>query len=89
MSPLPPARVLICGAGAIGSVYGSKILSLGAEGVALVADQERLARYRREGLSVNGRRHDFRLLAAGGSGPPAQFLLIAGKNHHLCLARIP
>ena len=82
-SPLPPARVLICGAGAIGSVYGSKILSLGAEGVALVADQERLARYRREGLSVNGRRHDFRLLAAGGSGPPAEFLLIAVKNHHL------
>ena len=78
-----PVRVLVCGAGAIGSVYGARLRSSDPEGVALVADEERLERHRREGVWVNGVRHDFRLLPAGDSGPPAELVLISVKHHHL------
>ena len=81
-----PARFVLCGAGAVGSVYGSRLLALDPDGVAFVADEERLTRYSREGLFVNGRRQNFRLLPAGEVGPSADLLLVAVKQHHLAAA---
>jgi len=67
----------------VGSGYAAQLHGLDPSCVALVADPARLERYRREGVTVNGRRHDFHVLPAGESGPPADLLLVAVKQHHL------
>jgi len=76
-------NVVVCGAGAVGSAHAARLHDLDPAGVAVLAGGERLARYRRDGITVNGRRHDFRLLAAGETGAPADLVLLAVKQHHL------
>ncbi|HET8734807.1 MAG TPA: ketopantoate reductase family protein, partial [Anaeromyxobacteraceae bacterium] len=86
----PPARVLervvICGAGAVGSAYAALLHDLAPDRVALVAGGARRARLEREGLTVNGRRLAFRCLAPGDASFPADLLLVAVKQHHLAQA---
>jgi len=80
------SRTVVCGAGAVGSAHAARLFDLDPEGVALVAGGDRLDRYRREGITVNGRRYGFHLLSAGERGPPADLLLVAVKQHHLAAA---
>ncbi len=79
-------RVLVCGAGAVGSTYAAKLFERDPTCVSLVAGGERRERLRREGVTVNGRRYDFQLLPAGETGPKADVLLVAVKQHHLAAA---
>jgi 2-dehydropantoate 2-reductase len=76
-------RVVICGAGAVGSAYAARFHALAPANLSVVADGERRERLRREGLTVNGRRFDVRCVAPGEPGPPADLLLVAVKHHHL------
>lgn len=79
-------RVVICGAGAVGSAYAALLHDLAPERVAVVAGGDRRARLQREGLTVNGRRIEVRCLAPGEPSPPADLLLVAVKHHHLAQA---
>lgn len=79
-------RVVICGAGAVGSAYAERLHALAPEDLSIVAGGERQARLRREGLTVNGRRFGVRCVAPGEPGPPADLLLVAVKHHHLAEA---
>ena len=76
-------KVVVCGAGAVGSAHAARLHDVDPDGVAVLAGGERLARYRRDGITVNGRRYDFRLLPAGGTGDPADLVILAVKQHHL------
>lgn len=80
------SRVLVCGAGAVGSAYAARLYELDPSGVALLADGARLERYRREGVTVNQRRYDFELRASGDAGPSVGLVLVAVKQHHLAAA---
>lgn len=80
------SRVLVCGAGAVGSAYAARLYELDPSGVALLVDGARLERLGREGVTVNERRYDFQLRAAGDAGPRAELVLVAVKQHHLAAA---
>jgi 2-dehydropantoate 2-reductase len=76
-------RVVLCGAGAVGSLYVPLLNALGPKTLRVVAGGERRARLLAEGLTVNGRRHDVRVIAPGEPAEPADLLLLAVKQHHL------
>jgi 2-dehydropantoate 2-reductase len=80
-------NVLIAGAGAIGLTVADTLYRYNPRCVSILAEGERLERYRREGLWVNGRRVDFALTDAGAPdaarGPRPGLIIIACKNHHL------
>jgi 2-dehydropantoate 2-reductase len=71
--------VLIAGAGAIGLITAETIYKYDPHCVSILAKGERLERYRKNGLWVNGEKLDFRL----SYGEKADFIIIATKFHHL------
>jgi 2-dehydropantoate 2-reductase len=79
-------RVVLCGAGAVGSAYAARLHDLDPAGLAVVAGGERRARLEREGITVNGRRIPLRCVSPGEPAPPADLLLVAVKQHHLAAA---
>ena len=79
-------RVVVCGAGAVGGLYASMLHALDPTCVRILADGERADRLRAQGIVVNGQRFDVRLLSPRQSGPPADLVLIAVKQHHLAAA---
>ncbi|WP_242338257.1 MULTISPECIES: ketopantoate reductase family protein [unclassified Anaeromyxobacter] len=79
-------RVVICGAGAVGSAYAERFQDTDGADLSVVAGGERRERLLREGLTVNGRRIDVRVIAPGEPGPPADLLLVAVKHPQLAAA---
>ena len=71
--------VLIAGAGAIGLLVAETIYNADPDCVSILANGERLERYRNNGLWVNGKRIDFRLAC----GEKADLIIVACKLHHL------
>jgi 2-dehydropantoate 2-reductase len=79
-------RIVICGAGAVGSSYAALLHDLDPERLAVLAGGERGARLLAEGLTVNGRRIPVRVVSPRAPAPPADLLLVAVKGHHLAAA---
>lgn len=79
--------VAVVGAGAMGAMYASFLARAGVR-VWLVADGERAARLRAEGLTVNGEPlvADVVEPTAGGGHAPADLVLVAVKDRHLAEA---
>lgn len=71
--------VLIAGAGAIGLMTAETIYRADPQCVSILAKGERLERYKKNGLRVNGEKLDFRLT----HGEKADLILVACKFHHL------
>lgn len=70
--------VSIIGLGALGTMYAHH-LNKKMQGLRVVADEERIARYKRDGVTCNGERCDFHFLAPG-EGSPADLLIFAVKQ---------
>lgn len=79
-------HVVVCGAGAVGSVCVDRLHALDPALLSVVAGGARLESLRRDGVAVNGRRLPVRTLAAGDASRPADLLLVAVKQHHLAAA---
>jgi 2-dehydropantoate 2-reductase len=79
-------RVVLCGAGAVGALYVPGLNALGPGVLRVLAGGARRERLLAEGLTVNGRRHDVRVVAPGERAEPADLLLVAVKQHHLAQA---
>lgn len=77
-------NVTIVGMGALGTMYGA-ILSetLGSRAVRFVADRQRISRYRKEGITCNGRPCEFTLLLDTETNDPADLLIFAVKWNSL------
>ena len=71
--------VLIAGAGAIGLSTAESIYKTDPACISILAKGERLERYQKNGLKVNGKKLDFRF----SHGAEADLILIASKFHHL------
>ena len=71
--------VLIAGAGAIGLSTAETIYRSEPDSVSVLAKGERLERYRKNGLRVNGEKLDFRFT----HGEKADLIIVASKFHHL------
>ncbi|MDR2181653.1 MAG: ketopantoate reductase family protein [Treponema sp.] len=80
----PIESVLIAGAGAIGLLAADSLYRYDRNCVSILAPGERLARYRRDGLWINGSRVDFTL--TDGAAVPERYpdlIIAACKNYHL------
>ena len=82
----PIQKVLVCGAGAVGSSYLERLHELDPAMVGVIASGERRARLDREGVTVNGRLLPVRTVGPGDGGPLADVVLVAVKQHHLAAA---
>lgn len=76
-------NVYLAGLGAIGSAYASRFYDLDPGSVKIIVDKERLERYGRQGITVNGKSYGFHFIHPDVDAPPADLILIAVKYHHL------
>ncbi|HBE79036.1 MAG TPA: 2-dehydropantoate 2-reductase [Firmicutes bacterium] len=76
-------KVYISGLGAIGSAYASLLFEADPALVTVIADPERIGRYQKNGITVNGKPYPFQYSQPGFSQGPADLILIAVKQHHL------
>ena len=72
-------NVLIAGAGAVGLPTAEAIFKTDPACISILAKGERLARYRKNGLKINGEKLDFRFSC----GEKADLIIIASKYQHL------
>jgi len=70
--------VSIIGLGALGTMYAHH-LNQKMQGLRIVADEARIARYKKDGITCNGERCKFHFLAPG-EGGPADLLIFAVKQ---------
>lgn len=80
-------KLSIIGLGAVGIMY-AEILSkgLGPEDLRIIADRDRISRYRREGVFCNGKKCDFRYTPPEEAVEPADILLFTTKSTGLVQA---
>lgn len=77
---------LVVGAGAVGSIVAATIHGSQPGSVAILADEVRGARFKSEGLVVNGERHDIPLARAGvapAKGEEPGLVIVAVKDRQL------
>ena len=75
-------RTAVVGAGAVGASIVAMMIGA-RRPVVLVADDERAARLRREGIRVNGERFDPPVDAGAREGSPYDLVVVAVKSTHL------
>lgn len=75
--------VFVIGLGAIGGSYAAKLYDMDPDCVRIIADKERIARYSRNPLSVNGKSYNFRFVEPGEKTAPPDLILVAVKYYNL------
>lgn len=77
-------NVLICGVGAIGSIYAVKLLENKKCNLKILVDETRLKRYKQNGLDFNDKKYDFDYtLPQNADNFKADLIIIAVKNSGL------
>ena len=77
-------NIAIVGAGAMGAAYASMFSDAGEFAVVFVAEGERHARLKRQGVTANGLHYDVPVVAPGDmAAAPVDLVLVALKHHHL------
>ncbi|MBV5323286.1 ketopantoate reductase family protein, partial [bacterium] len=79
----PLNHIYLCGLGALGGMYASRFCAAPVENFQVIADPERIRRYREEGVTVNGSRLPLSYLPPGKSAPVADLVVISVKWHQL------
>lgn len=72
-------NVLVCGIGAIGSIYADKIEKYSPENLRVLVDRERLERYKKNPTVFNGRVLDFNYILPEAQDFKADLIIIATK----------
>ena len=85
-NPSPIRAVALVGLGAIGTLYAAQISARDPAGLRIVAEPARIARYRADPPSFNGRRLDLRYATPDNPGEPADLVLVAVKSPGLAAA---
>lgn len=76
-------KVYLSGLGAIGSSYAGKLHDMDPDSIRIIADRERIERYTKNGIAINGKVYNFQYLAPEEDAAPADLIIIAVKQHHL------
>jgi len=71
------------GLGALGCMYAAKLQDTGAASVSVIADPERISKYRNSVFTVNGQEHRFRYISSGDEAPFADLIIVAVKFNAL------
>lgn len=72
-------NVLICGVGAVGSIYADKIQSYDSESLRVLVDENRLKRYLENPIVFNGRELNFNYVLPDENNFKADLIIIATK----------
>lgn len=72
-------NVLICGIGAVGSIYADKIQNFSPENLKILVNKERLERYTRNPVVFNGKELKFDYVLPESTGFKADLIIIATK----------
>ena len=72
-------NVLICGVGAVGSIYADKIQSYDSESLRVLVDESRLKRYLENPIVFNGRELNFNYVLPDEKTFKADLIIIATK----------
>lgn len=72
-------NVLVCGLGAVGSIYADKIQSYSPENLRVLVDEERLNRYKVNPIIFNGRELNFNYVLPTENNFKADLIIIATK----------
>lgn len=78
--------VYLVGLGAVGSAYAAKMNEAEPGLVKVIVDEQRLAAYRQQAITVNGVAHRFSFVTPEQATEKADLILIAVKGHHLAEA---
>lgn len=81
-------KVALIGLGALGSAYASRLYEMNPGAIKIIADGERIKRYKKEGIVINGKRYDFTFVAPEEQGEAADLIIVAVKTHQLAQAVI-
>lgn len=76
-------NVIICGIGAIGSIYADKIHNKTPENLRILVDRERKERYIKNPIIFNGRELNFNYILPTDNNFKADLIIIATKNNGL------
>lgn len=76
-------KVIICGLGAIGSIYAVRISELDNENLNVLVDDTRLKFYKENPLNFNGKEYDFKYITPDSESFEADLIIIATKNSAL------
>ena len=72
-------NVLICGIGAVGSIYADKIQNYNPQGLRVLVDEERLKKYTKNPIVFNGRELNFNYILPDDRNFKADLIIIATK----------
>lgn len=79
----PIRKIYLCGLGAVGSSYACLLEHWQPGSTGIIADKERISRYSRHGVTVNGETVPFSYIHPQDTAAPADLILLAVKHHHL------
>lgn len=72
-------KVIVCGLGAIGTIYADKFQQYDAENFRVLVNEERKERYSKNPISFNGRMLDFNYLLPSDTAFKADLIIVATK----------
>ncbi len=72
-------KVLVIGLGAIGGIYAAKLKQYNPNCVRVLVDEQRIDRYKAQGIVLNGVRYDFDYVTPESNSEKADLILIATK----------
>ena len=72
-------RISVIGLGAMGAAYAAKLHLAPDTEVRVIAEGERAERLKRDGVTVNGTRHDFTIVGPDDQVEPADLMVVAVK----------
>ncbi len=72
-------KVILCGLGAIGTIYADKLEKFDAENFKVLVDEARLERYKKNPIKFNGRQLNFDYILPSQEGFKADLIILATK----------
>lgn len=76
-------KIYLIGLGGIGCAYGSKLQDLDPQIIKVIADKERISRYKSKGLIINNKEYNFNYVLPETIGEEADLIIVSVKYHHL------
>jgi len=77
--PAVGPRISVIGLGAMGASYAARLQEVPGTQVRVIADGERAERLARDGMTINGNRHDFDVVGSAEAVEPADLMLVGVK----------
>jgi len=76
-------KVSIIGLGAVGCIYASRLHDMDYASVTVIADVDRIERYKRDKYIINGRAYDFNYVSPEEKTEPADLIIVSVKFNNL------